>query len=271
LIAAAGQVKTFALAIMPSSPSSPLVSDIAAALDWWRAAGVDAAYSDDPRTWLKAPAQTDVPEIRPAPAPDTPPAPPRRILGGDRATWPQDIPAFRQWWLTEPSLDEGGLAPRVAPRGDARAKLMVLVEMPDEGDRDSLLSGRAGAMLDSFLDAAGVPSSIVYRAAVLPRHTPMADWSMLSAEGIGALLAHHVSLARPERLLAFGRNIPPLCGHDPAQGAQNLRSFNHEGGRVPSLYEVGLDRLLEKPGLRSRFWQRWLDWTDGQTWDNGQG
>ena len=256
---------------MPSPAPSPLASDIAAALDWWREAGVDATFTDAPRKWLKDPEAAQAPMAKPAIKADAPPPAPKATLGGNRALWPQDLAAFQQWWLTEPSLDEGGLAPRVAPRGEAGAELMVVVAMPEESDRDMLLSGRIGTLLDSFLAAAGMPSDKVYRAAVLPRHTPLADWRAVADEGIGAVLAHHVELARPKRLLAFGRNIPPLCGHDPAQGAQNLRSFNHEGGRVSALYEVGLDRLLEKPGLRSRFWQRWLDWTDGQTWDDGHG
>ena len=256
---------------MPSPAPSPLASDIAAALDWWREAGVDATFTDVPRKWLKDAEAAPAPEAKSATKADAPPPPPKATLGGNTALWPQDLTAFQQWWLTEPSLDEGGLAPRVAPHGKAGAELMVLVAMPEESDRDTLLSGRCGTLLDSFLAAAGMPSDRVYIAAVLPRHMPLADWRTLAEEGIGAILAHHVALARPKRLLAFGRNIPPLCGHDPAQGAQNLRSFNHEGGRVPALYEVGLDRLLEKPGLRSRFWQRWLDWTDGQTWDDGHG
>ena len=74
-----------------------------------------------------------------------------------------------------------------------------------------------------------------------------------------------------KRLLVLGQTILPLCGHDPAQGSPNLQSFNHEGGRVPALHEAGLDRLLAKPALRARLWQRWLDWTDGQTWDEPHG
>jgi DNA polymerase len=77
------------------------------------------------------------------------------------------------------------------------------------------------------------------------------------------MVAHHVALAQPRRILVLGRNILPLCGHDPAQSAQKLHSFNHEGGRVPALFAEGLGQLLEKPRLRARLWQRWLDWTDG--------
>jgi len=253
---------------------SPFKADLAAALDWWREAGVDAVFADEAKGWLAEPAAevdaAERPSSKPAPqAPAPPPELPK--LGGPREQWPRDLAAFRTWWLAEPSLDEGGLAPRVAPSGEAGAELMVLVAMPEEGDRDTLLSGPAGALLDSFLLAAGLPANQVYRAAVLPRHTPLADWPSLATQGLGALLAHHVALARPKRLLVLGQNILPLCGHDPAQGAQKLRSFNHEGGRVPVLAEAGLERLLGNWQLRARLWKRWLDWTDGQSWDERHG
>lgn len=250
---------------------SPLQADIAAALDWWREAGVDAAYSDEPRGWLadpeaEAPAAEAIKPTKVAP----PPVPAAKI-GGPRAAWPGDLAAFRQWWLAEPLLDEGGLAPRVAPLGDAGAELMVLIAMPEESDRDTLLSGPQGRLLDGFLAAAGLAPEQVYRAAALPRHTPLADWAQLTTQGMGDVLAHHVALARPKRLLVLGRVVLPLCGHDPAQGAQKLRSFNHEGGRVPALFEAGLERLLGNWQLRARLWQRWLDWTDGDAWREGSG
>ena len=233
---------------------------------------MDAVFSDEPSGWLTDPKAAAEPEravtkpVRKA----APAAPPEPTIGGPRSAWPQDLAAFKEWWLTEPSLDEGGLAPRVAPVGDAGSEVMILVAMPEEADRDALLSGPQGKLLDGFLAAAGLSGEKVYRAAILPRHTPLADWAQIQRQGMGALLAHHVGLARPKRLIAFGRNILPLCGHDPAQGAQTLQSFNHEGGRVPALFEAGLERLLGNWQLRARFWQRWLEWTDTDGWRDAQ-
>lgn len=249
-----------------------LEANIAAALDWWREAGVDAVYSDEPSGWLAAPS-SDTPrkpvDVQKAEPPPDAPATPQ--IGGPRANWPLDLDAFRQWWLTEPSLDDGGLSPRIAPIGAAGAELMVLVAMPEESDREALLSGPYGKLLDGFVAATGLPADRIYRAAVLPRHTSLADWPEIERQGMSALVAHHVTLARPRRLLVLGRNILSLCGHDPAQGAQNLRSFNHEGGRVPALFEAGLERLLGNWQLRARFWQRWLEWTDKDTWRDAGG
>ncbi len=245
-------------------PSVPLQADISAALDWWREAGVDATFTDEPHGWLADPAAQESPAEAPTRAERAKPAPaPLSQIGGAPALWPQDLAEFRDWWLTEPSLDEGGLSPRIAPVGEPGAALMVLVAMPEDGDRDTLLSGPQGRLLDGFLSAAGMPPETVYRGTVLPRHTALPDWTALAAHGMGAVLARHVSLARPARLLILGRNILPLCGHDPAQQAPALRFFNHEGGRVPALAEVGLERLLANGQSRVRLWKRWLDWTDG--------
>ncbi|GGD93541.1 hypothetical protein GCM10011515_11650 [Tsuneonella deserti] len=138
---------------------------------------------------------------------------------------------------------------------------MVLVAMPEEQDRDGLLSGPHGRLLAGFLRAAGLPGNRVYLASALARHTLLPDWNELASEGLAKLISHHVGLAMPKRLLIFGRNILPLCGHDPAQPPAALTFFNHDGGRVDALAEAGLERLLGNPQLRAGFWKRWLNWT----------
>jgi DNA polymerase len=263
LIAHAGQVKTPPLTTMPRPAPSALESDIAAALDWWRQAGVDAAFVDEPQAWLGTPARGPTQSIPPSPEKIELPQPPPPQIGGAAELWPQNLAAFREWWLAEPSLDAGGLSPRVAPRGEADADLMSLVGMPEEHDGATLLSGPHGVLLGNFLRAAQIAPHRVYLASVLPRRTALPDWGALATEGLGKVLAHHVSLVRPKRLLIFGRHILPLCGHDPAQGTAASIFFNHEGGRVRALAEARLERLLGNPQLRVRLWKRWLDWTDG--------
>jgi len=258
---------------MESHSALTLERQIAAALDWWREAGVDLAFADEPSGWLNPPADAAAAGIPPSankakPAGDAPPPAPVPRMGGDPGQWPQDLAQFREWWLAEPTLDAGGSAPRVAPRGNAGARLMVLVPMPEPEDGERLLAGREGALVGNMLAAMGIGEDAAYVAAALPRHMAEPDWRALDGEGLGAVLLHHLALARPERLLVLGRNILPLLGHDPAQSPAAIKETAIQGAAaqmlVPTLAGFAPGRLLENARQRALLWRRWLDWTDGE-------
>lgn len=248
-----------------TEPAIDPATALAAVLDWWREAGVDHAFSDDPRTWLAQPAAAEsAPErpMAPPPAPILPAAKPpvaERLAGLDAL--PASLAAFQQWWLAEPSLDGGHVAGRVAPRGVEDAALMVLVDHPEADDRDVLLSGPQGRLLAAMFAAMGITADQAYIAACLPRHMPLPDWAGLDAAGLGEIVRHHIALARPQRLLVFGRHISPLLGHDPTKSAEPLRHFNHESVSIPLLLAPGLANLAGRPRSKAGLWQAWLDWT----------
>lgn len=235
--------------------------NLAGALDWWREAGVDVTFANEAHIWISPRTQA---EDQPAAALDEALAAapePNRLIGGDRASWPQEHRAFADWWLAEPSLDPGPTDERVAPRGPMGAELLLLVEHPEREDRDRLLSGPEGALLDAFLRAAGIAHDAAYFASVLPRCTPLPDWAALKREGLGALVAHHLALARPKRVILFGATISSLLDHDPTQSDQILRILNHENQTVPVLVAPGLGSMLARPARKAALWGRWLDWT----------
>lgn len=235
-----------------------IAGEIAAAFAWWREAGVDRDYLDEAQDWLAG----DEPE-----AASTPPLPPSRpdraatpLPAIAREGLPGDLETFAAWWMTEPSLDGGRVADRVPPRGKTGAELMILVPHPEREDSGRLLSGAQGRLLEGMLAAMGLTADDVYLAAALPRHTPHADWAGIAAQGMGDILARHVALAAPRRLLIFGSGISPLLSNDPAKNPDDLEQFNHESGSVPLLVGRDLSMLLERPGWKARFWTRWLDW-----------
>jgi DNA polymerase len=140
---------------------------------------------------------------------------------------------------------------------------MVLVGQPVTDDAETLLSGAEGTLLTNMLAAFGFMPEQVRIASLLPSHLPHPDWPALDALGWGALARHHIALAAPKRVLAFGHVALPLLGHDPAQGAADFNQVALEYTTVPALAARGLDTLLLRPRLQANLWQRWLEWTDG--------
>jgi DNA polymerase len=250
---------------MEGRSQNSLAAEFAAALDWWRDAGVDLDYADDASRWLTPPeAKAAKSGDKPRPEfilPKPEPLPPRVTIGGDKALWPQTLSDFADWWLTEPTLDNGMIGNRVPPRGPAMPELMVVVAEPEVEDGHTLLSGPQGSLLAAMLAAMGIAPERTYVASALPRHMPLPDWGSLATDGLGMVLKHHVGLVAPRRLLVFGNAIPPLLSNDPAQKAADLRHFNHEGRTIPLLGAHGLDVLLNRPRFKASLWQRWLDWT----------
>jgi uracil-DNA glycosylase len=256
--AAAGQDRKMTFSGQMAGERALSGGDLAAALAWWRDAGVDHDYADAPHAWLK-PAVEEAAEIA-APAPHAEPAPPRERIGGDPAEWPKDLAAFAAWWLSEPLLDGGQVAGRVAPRGAAGAKIMVLVDHPEAQDSEQLLSGPQGKLLGAILAALGIGPEQAYIAAALPRHMPLPDWPALGEAGLGDITAHHIALAAPKRLLVLSSHVSSLLGHDPANSSGFLPNLDQEGAKVPALVAPGLESLAARPRGKARLWQALLDW-----------
>ncbi|MEZ5736262.1 MAG: hypothetical protein R3E09_10730 [Novosphingobium sp.] len=251
---------------MDNQPDSDLAGAFAATLDWWRQAGVDCSFEDSTVDWIaprEPAAEIEQPGTQmPASSPRVrEEAPSHAASAPDRSTWPQEIGAFCEWWLTEPWLDAGRVAERVPPRGPLGAELMAIVAEPEATDSNRLLSGPQGQLLDAFLGAAGLDPENVYVASALARHTPMADWDEAARRGIGDLLVHHVSLVKPKRVIVFGGNILPLFGNDLPNSAENLLRLNHEGSSIPLLAVTDLAVLQARPRAKARLWRLWLDWT----------
>ncbi len=248
----------------PATPSPPpsLADQFAAALDWWREAGVDADFHDEAVSLLaEVPAQTtdkSAPAPTPAAKPPAAPAPEVPSIGGDSGAWPKALPDFATWWLREPTLAAGPPTGRVPPRGVAQAELLVLVPMPENEDNDALLSGRQGQLVANMLRAMGVAPEASYVASALPSHTPVADWDGLRAAGLGRVLLHHIALAAPRRILVLGQDIMPLLGLEKRQGVRELPLAESP---VPLLASLAPDILLGNSRSRADLWRRWLEWT----------
>lgn len=249
-----------------SAPQPQLTEDIAASLAWWSAAGVDYDFNNDATAWL---ADSEVPapaagvkaaKSRPPEDDKTADQPPEKIDLFDGEP-PQTIQAFHEFWLSAPGLDPIGPRGRVAPRGNAKPELMVIVVDPEEGDGDTLLSGPQGRLLSNILAAMGVGEEQTYIASALTRHTPMADTQAAASAGMAQILAHHINLVAPKRLIAFGDNISPLLLHDVTNATPHLRENNQKPSSRSPLVSEGLDAMMAMPRLKARFWRRYLEWS----------
>jgi uracil-DNA glycosylase family 4 len=260
LIGGVLQVKTHAMAI---GTNPDFNAAFAATLAWWREAGVDAAFEDEPRSWFPEVVPADDAkgkQARPhqkskvkAPEPPTP--------VDVAATLPDDLEAFRSWWMTTPELDSGRLSGRVPPRGSTGAKLMIIGPMPESGDREHLFAGSEGKLLDQFLSTSGLDPDAIYWASAMPCHSPGTDWAPDNHRLIIEAMLKHITLVRPERLLVIGFNVLPLLRHSSAQGPAVSSVFNHEGATVPLLAVRRIPALAAQPRWKSVLWQAWLNFT----------
>ena len=253
---------------MDSFPHQSLVREIAGAMAWWQDAGVDHDYLDEPARWLTSPEtgsgkaadlQAGPDSVTRQTGPATSPVEVPRI-GGPAGDRPKCLPDFRNWCMTEASLAIGASRTRIPPRGKAGADLMIVVEQPEAGDNDALLSGPQGRFLEAIVNAMGLTSDRIYLASALPHAMPMPDWKALNEAGLGEILIHHIVLAAPRRLITFGNGIPSLLGNDPTQSSPILPALNQEGRTTPLLTERSLVALT-RGKAKAGFWRRWLEWT----------
>ena len=255
MIDAPPQVKTAVGPDMQNHAENSLASDYAAALDWWRDAGVDCDFEAIPQNWLEDPE-----EKRKPPPPDVAsakPADPEREPAITPAMLPDDLAAFQKWWTAADTPFPCPEKPRVAPRGDVGANLMVIAPMPEGNDRDTLLAGPQGKLVANIARALSIPPDTLYWASALPANMPLPDWDSLKAEGLGMAVARHVALVKPERLLVFGSKLPMLLGHDSDAPPDQFTSF--EGANTLTTFAP--ERLLDHPRQLARLWNRLLQWT----------
>ena len=112
-------------------------------------------------------------------------------------------------------------------------------------------------------DLALVFASASY-ASALPRHMPLPDWTALAGAGLGEVVRHHLALAAPARVIAFGSHVSSLLGHDPAKSSPPAQRFFHLDGATPTpvLAAPALSTLLTRPQGKAGLWQALLDWPD---------
>lgn len=239
--------------------------------DWWSLAGVDALVGETPAGWLRAPPANDTaPKAKRADAAETPPPPlpealqrrevPEAPVAKGPVVFPGEWNEFQQWLATSPDVPGSQWdARRVLPVGEASAPLMLLTAWPEIDDqRDgALFTGAAGTLLDAMLRAIGMVREQCYAASLAVTRPPGGRCDADDSAQLERLLRHHVTLARPRRLLLIGGEIARMAtGRALAdmRGQLQLLDLNADGSKVETVAIAHPAMLLARPAHKAAAW-----------------
>jgi uracil-DNA glycosylase family 4 len=224
------------------------------ALSWWAEAGVDTLVGEEPRDWLnptpQAPAR--------ATAATATMATMATMAAREEDTPPATLDAFRAWFVDPANLPLGApAAPRLGPSGDPASGLMLLIDMPGEGDAEAgtLIAGEAGALLDKMLAAIGRSRDSIYLAALSPLRTPSGALDAPMAARLTAIARHHIGLLAPRALLLFGDACAKALTGTAVAGARGRwHDLETPAGAVKTLVTIRPEKLILMPGLKAHAW-----------------
>ena len=238
-----------------------------AALDWYRAAGVDVAVGDEPVDRFATSAV-----VRPRPAP--------AVAATPIATLPlvTDPGETRAISATATTLDElraamdaydGCALKHRATQlcfadGNPEAEIMLVGEGPGEQEdqQGKPFVGRAGQLLDRMLGAIGLDRTKVYIANMVPwrppgNRNPTPEELALCAP----FLYRQVELVGPKLLVTLG-NVPTQFLFGTTQGITRMRgqwkTLTINSLSVPTLPTLHPAFLLRTPSAKAQAWKDML-------------
>lgn len=235
-------------------------TDLAArTLDWWRAAGVDVVVGDAPVNWLSR---------NNLPVSDEPAAIVGRAAGdggasvapaaaASPAVLPATLAEFTTWRMGRDAPDAIWSGEAIAAAGPADAALMVLVDCPERGDRDTLLGGEIGRLFDNMLRAIGLSRDEVLLASVCVRRPTIGRVPRDLEQRLGEVTRHHLSLTAPAHLLLLGDAATrAVLATNVAGARERLHAFNHKNGTSTRVVASHHPRvLLDRPACKAEAWK----------------
>ena len=263
------------------SPNRPLSdAEALAALDWYRAAGVDLAVSDEPvdrfATSAVAPPRRLPPQAGPAPA-SVPAAP--------LVTDPNETRAIAAAATTLDELraamdayDGCALKFRATQLcfadGNPEAQIMMVGEGPGEQEdkQGKPFVGRAGQLLDRMLAAIGLDRTKVYIANMVPWRPPGNRNPTPEELALCAPFVHRqIELVAPKLLVTLG-NVPTQALFETNQGITRVRgnwkTLQINSLSVPTLPTLHPAFLLRTPGAKAQAWKDMLSLKQAMVRDN---
>lgn len=212
---------------------APRRDELAAALGWLVAAGVDTIVGDTPFAWLAAVGPTS-PVARPAAARTT-----------DTTINADSLPA-----LAAALLDAH---PTALFADGTPGEVMVVGDRPSAADAAAgrVFADAAGALLDRMLAAIGRSRGDTYLANTVP--WPGSGFADADVAAAAPYLRRQIALARPKAILALGQGAATaLTGA--TTGINRLRGRWVEVEGVPVLPTFAPAHLLLHPGHKALVW-----------------
>jgi DNA polymerase len=257
-------------------------AELAAALDWYRAVGVDLAVGEEPVDRFAASAaapRRSAPLAAPAAAPiqlpgrEAPTAAPAitTSLAADPAETRALAAAAPTLEALRTAIDayEGCTLKKRATQlvfadGNPEAEIMLVGEGPGEQEdlQGKPFVGRAGQLLDRMLAAIGLDRTKVYIANMVPWRPPgNRDPSPEELALCTPFLLRQVELVAPKFLVTLG-NVPTKSLFGTSSGITRMRGQWKElelgGHRVRSLATLHPAYLLRTPASKALAWRDML-------------
>jgi DNA polymerase len=212
------------------------------ALDWWREAGVDTLVGDAPHDWFAAPPPRSPVPVD-APAPD--------------AAMPGEWEAFAAWRAGPHAPDAAWLGDGVLASGPIDAGVMILTDLPDREDcaQGTLLTGEPGRLFDRMLHAIGLSRDTVHLVSVCAKRPTGGRVGRSDEPRLGEVALHHLSIARPKRVLLLGDAASRvLLGTEVPRARGRLHPVSHRSGTSEAVASFHPRYLLEHPGRKREAW-----------------
>jgi uracil-DNA glycosylase len=221
---------------------------------WWDLAGVDSVVSDISVDWLSLDAKQE-PTTAPLVTAETQQA----VTAKPAVGWPEDIEALRIAISDQIALPGNGYGSRpVSSIGPSTCEMMVVSDLPDSDELTAgkLGSGASGVLLERMLTAIGVNLADCYWTSLASTMPATGELPDADIRELAAFLRHQIGLVKPKSIISLGSVASKaLIGLDLMEARQNLRDFNHDGGKVAVLTTFHPRTLIARPQMKSQAWR----------------
>lgn len=245
-----------------SNPSEQVSLEMIESLqDWWKDAGVDQHYGDDPQALLCDGTDTEskkTPEIGKTVAPQTVARPESVRAPTPSQAMPKSYDDYLVWLSNRSNLVEKESPGEVVlPFGQLNPAMMVVTAMPDrqENEKSTIFSRQGQALVENMLSAMGIDSENSYFATVSAMRPMDGRIPSKLISPLKARFEHLLKLVRPDRIILFGNSCSQIFFEQELLSARQKKLFiNHHTSETEAIVTFHPRTLLERPEIKAEAW-----------------